>query len=63
MRITFPVALVGCTVAAVFASPLMTLIYGATFAPAAEPFAVLVWLVPLALFSGHYRYTLIGYDL
>lgn len=63
MRITFPLAVVGGAVAAWFAAPIMTLIFGSAFAPAAAPFAVLVWLVPLALFSGHYRYTLIGYDL
>jgi len=40
----------------------ITLIFGADYAGASRIFAVLIWLIPLALMSGHFRYTLIGYD-
>jgi O-antigen/teichoic acid export membrane protein len=46
-----------------FGRQLLTLAYGPGFAGAGSPFAVLVWMVPLALLSGHYRYTLIAYNL
>ncbi len=41
---------------------LLTLAYGPLFAEAAPLFSVLVWMVPVALLSGHYRYTLIAYE-
>ena len=41
---------------------LVTLAYGAHFAQAAAPFSVLMWIIPLSLVSGHYRYTLIAYN-
>jgi O-antigen/teichoic acid export membrane protein len=41
---------------------LVTLAYGAHFAEAAAPFSVLIWIIPLSLVSGHYRYTLIAYN-
>ena len=40
----------------------ITLIFGADYRYASRIFAVLIWLIPLALMSGHFRYTLIGYD-
>ena len=44
------------------AKPVLTLIYGLQYEPAVAPFQVLIWLIPLALLSGHFRYTLIAYD-
>ena len=41
---------------------LVTLAYGAHFAAAAAPFSILIWIIPLSLVSGHYRYTLIAYN-
>jgi O-antigen/teichoic acid export membrane protein len=40
----------------------ITLIFGAEYKAASRIFAVLIWVIPLALMSGHFRYTLIGYD-
>jgi len=45
-----------------FAGPFITLLYGSQYRDAAHTFQVLIWLVPLALMSGHYRYALIAYD-
>jgi O-antigen/teichoic acid export membrane protein len=44
------------------AKPVLTLVYGSQYEPAVAPFQVLIWLIPLALLSGHFRYTLIAYD-
>jgi len=49
-------------VGTVLANPLLTLVYGLQYEQAVVPFQVLVWLIPLALVSGHFRYTLIGYN-
>jgi O-antigen/teichoic acid export membrane protein len=40
----------------------ITFIFGVQFQEAGRVFQVLVWLIPLALMSGHFRYTLIGYN-
>ena len=40
----------------------ITLIFGEQYRGASRIFAVLIWVIPLALMSGHFRYTLIGYD-
>jgi O-antigen/teichoic acid export membrane protein len=45
-----------------FARPIITLIYGTQYHEAVAVFRVLVWLLPLALMSGHFRYMLIGYN-
>jgi O-antigen/teichoic acid export membrane protein len=44
------------------AAPVLTLLYGTQYEPAVAPFQVLIWLIPLALVSGHFRYTLIAYN-
>lgn len=46
----------------VFAEPIITLLYGPPYREAAMAFRVLIWLIPLALMSGHYRYVLIAYN-
>lgn len=46
----------------VFAAPILTLVYGAQYQPAVGSFQVMLWLIPLALVSGHFRYTLIAYN-
>jgi PST family polysaccharide transporter len=53
-----------------FAAPLLTalapqvltLIYGPSFRDGARSFAVLVWMLPVAMLSGHHRYILIAYN-
>jgi len=47
----------------VFSRQVLTLAYGPEFAPAGDLFAVLVWVVPIAMVGGHYAYTLIGANL
>lgn len=47
----------------VFSERLLSLAYGAEFAPAGRLLSVLVWMVPVAMLSGHYRYTLIAANL
>ncbi len=42
------------------ARPLLALAYGERFAGAAPLFSILVWMLPVSLWSGHYRYTLIA---
>lgn len=44
------------------APALLTLIYGPAFRGAAHSFAILAWMLPLALISGHHRYILIAYN-
>jgi O-antigen/teichoic acid export membrane protein len=41
---------------------LLTLIYGAAFAGGWHSFSVLVWMLPVAMLSGHHRYILLGYN-
>jgi O-antigen/teichoic acid export membrane protein len=45
-----------------FAKDLLRLTYGQTFARGEDLLATLVWIIPVALLSGHWRYTLIAYD-
>lgn len=42
---------------------LLPLAYGEEFAGAAIPFAILVWIAPVTMISGHYRYALVAYNL
>jgi O-antigen/teichoic acid export membrane protein len=44
------------------APTVLTLIYGPSFRPAAQSFAILVWMLPIAMLSGHHRYILIAYN-
>jgi O-antigen/teichoic acid export membrane protein len=44
------------------ADDLIALAYGEAYRPAGRLLAVLIWAVPLALISGHYRYALIACD-
>ncbi len=63
LRITAGACILGGLVVTVLAQPIVSLVYGAAFAGAGTSLAVLIWLVPLAMFSGHYRFTLLAYDL
>jgi O-antigen/teichoic acid export membrane protein len=56
---------IGLFVAAVLtagAPELLTLIYGPSFRPAAQSFAILAWMLPVAMLSGHHRFILIAYN-
>jgi O-antigen/teichoic acid export membrane protein len=44
------------------APQLLTLMYGAPFRPASHSFSILVWMLPVAMLSGHHRYILIAYN-
>lgn len=51
------------TVLLTFAAPeLMGFVYGRDFRPASGSFVVLVWMLPVAMLSGHYRYVLVAYN-
>jgi O-antigen/teichoic acid export membrane protein len=41
----------------------LSLVYGRPFAEAGTSFSILVWMLPIAMMSGHYRYILIGFNL
>jgi PST family polysaccharide transporter len=62
MRFTVCGGLTLGIVGTVFAGPILTLIYGSQYQEATAVFEVLIWLLPLALMSGHYRYLLIGHN-
>ncbi len=44
------------------AGELLRLAYGTRFHGAATPLAILLWVIPVTLLSGHYRYLLIAYN-
>jgi PST family polysaccharide transporter len=60
MQITVWGAVFLGVVGSAFAEPLITLVYGPLYHQAVEVFQILIWLVPLALVSGNFRYTLIA---
>jgi len=45
------------------APQVFVILYGRGFDGATASFSVLVWMLPIAMLSGHYRYTLIAYRL
>lgn len=48
---------IGVTLLAPF---VVTTIYGEAYAPAAWPLRIVVWMIPIAWLSGHFRYSLIA---
>lgn len=44
----------------VFAMPLVIRVFGGAYAPAAPALRILVWTIPLTVFGGHLRHTLIA---
>jgi PST family polysaccharide transporter len=50
------VALVGT----LFAPVIVETVYGTDYADAALPLQIVIWMIPLAWFSGHFRYSLIA---
>jgi O-antigen/teichoic acid export membrane protein len=46
----------------VLAPWVLQLLYGGPFRAGASTFAILVWMLPIAMLSGHHRYILIAYN-
>jgi O-antigen/teichoic acid export membrane protein len=44
------------------AGPGMALIFGPAFESSGGALAILIWIIPVALLSGHYRFTLLAYS-
>lgn len=61
MRVTLCCGVLLGITGTMFAGPILRLIYGSQYQGSVPVFQVLIWLLPLALISGHYRYLLIGY--
>jgi O-antigen/teichoic acid export membrane protein len=53
----------GAFIMTVFAREALIIAYGPTFAGGTHCLSVLMWILPVAMLSGHYRYTLIAYNL
>jgi O-antigen/teichoic acid export membrane protein len=62
IQVTAWAALFLGVVATAFAGPIISLLYGPQYREAAAILRVLIWLIPLALISGHYHYALVAYD-
>jgi O-antigen/teichoic acid export membrane protein len=43
-----------------FAPIIVETVYGAKYAPAVLPFQIAIWMIPVAWFSGHFRFSLIA---
>jgi O-antigen/teichoic acid export membrane protein len=54
--------LFSATLLTALAPQLLTLMYGPLFRPASHSFSILVWMLPVAMLSGHHRYILIAYN-
>jgi O-antigen/teichoic acid export membrane protein len=61
MRVTGWAAVFIGIVGAALAEPLITLLYGEQYHASIAVFQVLIWILPLSLLHGHYRYALIAY--
>jgi O-antigen/teichoic acid export membrane protein len=57
---TWASVLLGIGVVA-FVEPIVALLYGDAYGPAVTVLQWLIWIVPLALLHGHFRYALIAY--
>jgi len=61
LRFTAWTGLLAAPLLTVLAPQVMTLVYGASFRDGWRSFAILVWVLPVAMLSGHHRYTLVAY--
>jgi O-antigen/teichoic acid export membrane protein len=61
VRLAAWTGLFGAALLTALAPQIMTLVYGPAFRPAALSFVVLVWMLPIAMLSGHHRFILIAY--
>ena len=62
MRITTWIGVYFTIIASIFALIIIQFIYGREFAQSAGIFGLMIWIIPLSLISGHYRFLLIGYS-
>ena len=60
LRTSMWVACLIALVGTLLAPMVVQTVYGAAYAPAALPLQIVVWMIPLAWFSGHFRYSLIA---
>lgn len=61
MRLVSWAGLFGAALLCAIAPDALTLMYGPYFRSAGPSFSILVWMLPVAMLSGHHRYTLIAY--
>ena len=61
IRMTAWVGLFLASFLTVLAPLVLRIIYGPFFSTASKSFAVLVWMLPVAMLSGHHRYVLVAY--
>jgi PST family polysaccharide transporter len=61
VRLTSWAGLFTAAILCVLARLVLRVIYGWFYADAGETFAILVWMLPVAMISGHHRYILIAY--
>ncbi len=62
MRFAAWVGLLVAGLLTALAPELLGLVYGRSFRPAWPSFAILMWLLPVALIGGHHRYILVAYN-
>jgi O-antigen/teichoic acid export membrane protein len=62
LKVTAWSGVFGASLLTALSSSVMTLVYGRSFSGASTTFAILVWVLPVAMLSGHYRYALIGFN-
>jgi O-antigen/teichoic acid export membrane protein len=62
LRFAAWIGLFGAALLTVVSPQLLTLIYGPAFRAASHSFAILAWMLPVAMLSGHHRYILIAYN-
>jgi O-antigen/teichoic acid export membrane protein len=62
LRITAWVGVIGAFGLTILSREVLITIYGQDFAGAVPAFAVLMWMLPVAMLSGHYRYILVAYN-
>lgn len=63
IRLTAWTGLFGAALLTVLAPQVLVILYGPSFRGAAVSLSILVWMLPIAMLSGHYRYALIAYRL
>ena len=49
-------------VVTLLANDLLGLLFGTGYEPGSKLLALLIWMIPLSLISGHYRYALIAHN-
>ncbi|PWT88131.1 MAG: hypothetical protein C5B54_11125 [Acidobacteria bacterium] len=47
----------------IIAAPMMTILFGKGYVESIRVFRILIWMIPIALMNGHYRYLLIAMNL